>query len=339
MSWKSLVSAGLLCVLASPAFALPQLEVTFGGINAAGNFVWNVRVAPTAAGTPMDAELAFSETSAKSIVKVTNSGSAIWDTNNPGVAPASFTWVVNSGTPAKPEGLQGNFTGAADGTTVVNAAVLGGDATSAVNAALDQIYAALGSKDLLVGDLSSPAGTTIAASTPLLQIEVSRPIAGASQSDLALLGGYDSNTSGHISEITSGTNSSNYKGFSGTATRKIIAGDADLSNGVVGTTPAVTGSDLVILAQNIGPATGKIWTQGDFDGNGQVTGADLVIIAQNIGLSDAAHIGSTVSITKTGVLDSPGSGLGSGGAVPEPASIALIGLAVLGGLGLRGRNR
>ena len=35
MSWKSLVSAGLLCVLASPAFAVPQLEVVSGGLNAA----------------------------------------------------------------------------------------------------------------------------------------------------------------------------------------------------------------------------------------------------------------------------------------------------------------
>lgn len=334
MSWKSLVSAGLLCVLASPAFALPQLEITSGGLDAQGNFIWNVRIAPTAAGTPMDAELAFSETGARSIVKVENTGSAIWDTNNPGVAPASFGWVVNTGSPAKPEGLQGNFTGAAAGTTVVNAAALGGNATSAVNAALDQIYAALGSKDLVGGDLSTPAGTTIAASTPLLQIIVAGPDANSSTtSTLSLLGGYDGNTSGHVSEITSpATNSSNYKGFSGTASRFIVPGDADLSG-------FVTGADLVVLATNLGDPGSFIWTQGDFDRSGAVTGADLVVLASSLGKTDVPHTGVTTNLTKTGVLDSPGAGLGSGGAVPEPASIALLGLAVLGSLGLVGRKR
>lgn len=333
MSWKSLVSAGLLCVLASPAFALPQLEITSGGLDAAGNFVWNVRIAPTAAGTPMDAELAFSESGARSIVSVTNTGSAIWDTNNPGVAPASFAWVVNTGSPLKPEGLQGNFTGAAAGTTVVNAAALGGNATSAVNAALDQIYAALGSKDLTAPDLTSPAGTTIAASTPLLQIIVAGPDANSSTtSTLNLLGGYDGNTSGHVSEITSGTNSSNYKGFSGTASRFIVPGDADLSG-------FVTGADLVVLATNLGKPGSFIWTQGDFDRSGTVTGADLVVLASSLGKTDVPHTGVTTNLTKTGVLDSPGAGLGSGGAVPEPASIALIGLALLGSAGLVGRKR
>jgi len=348
MSWKSLVSAGLLCVLASPAFAVPQLEIAFGGINAAGNMVWNVRIQPTAAGTPLSAEIAFSETSAMSITKVTNAAPAIWDTNTPGVAPASFTWVSNTGTPAKPEGLQGNFTGAAAGTTVVNAAANGGSAQFGVNAALDQIFASLGSKDLTAGDLSNSVTGLLNGSVPFLTIETSRPVAGNSSSSVRVLGGYDSNNSGRISEITSPqTNSSNYKGFgtsnaaNSTATRTLIAGDADMSNGVLNTTPAVTGSDLVILAQNIGQPGAKIWTQGDFDGNGSVTGADLVIIAQNIGQFDAAHIGVTTNRVFTGVADSPGAGagLGSGGAVPEPASIALIGLAVLGGLGLRGRNR
>ena len=330
MSWKSLVSAGLLCVLASPAFALPQLEITSGGLDAVtGEFIWNVRIAPTAAGTPMDAELAFSETGTGTITKVENVAPAVWDTNNPGVAPATFAWVVNSGAPPKPEGLQGNFTGAADGTTVVNTAALGGDATSAVNAALDQIFVALGSKDLVAGDLSTPAGTTIAASTAFLQIRTSKPTSTSLTSALALLGGYDGNTSGHISEITSGTNSSNYKGFSGTATRTLKAGDATL-NGTVDV------GDLAVLGANYNQS-GKLWQTADFTGNGTVDVGDLAVLGANYNSSG----GVNTPLTKTGVLDSPGagSGLGSGGAVPEPASIALMGLAVLGSLGLVGRKR
>ena len=51
MSWKSLVTAGLLCVLASPVFAasaVPQLEIISDGLDAAtGNWVLYVRVAPS----------------------------------------------------------------------------------------------------------------------------------------------------------------------------------------------------------------------------------------------------------------------------------------------------
>src|SRR5262245_11573423 len=123
MSWKSLVTAGLWCVLASPAFAAPELNIVSGSpiLNAQGNWVSFVKVAPTAAGSPLDVEAAFTKTAGGNILSVTSASPTLWDYNNPGNAPASgFAWVKTYGSPLKPEGLQGNFEGAAAGTTVVN---------------------------------------------------------------------------------------------------------------------------------------------------------------------------------------------------------------------------
>ena len=53
MSWKSLVTAGLLCVLASPVFAVRQTWASSrvalpasGQSRCSGNWVWNVQVTP-----------------------------------------------------------------------------------------------------------------------------------------------------------------------------------------------------------------------------------------------------------------------------------------------------
>ena len=76
MSWKSLVTTGLFCLLASPAFAAPNVGLVSTGnaqgsghLNAAGNWVWTVQVTPDlalvpdASGTPVAAELGFTSTS------------------------------------------------------------------------------------------------------------------------------------------------------------------------------------------------------------------------------------------------------------------------------------
>src|SRR4051812_33400281 len=76
MSWKSLVTAGLFCVLASPVLAVgPTMNVLKGGtvsngnLDASGNWVWKVQITPDVSlvgdstGTPVGAELGFTASS------------------------------------------------------------------------------------------------------------------------------------------------------------------------------------------------------------------------------------------------------------------------------------
>lgn len=318
MSWKSLVTAGLLCVLASPVFAAPSLSITNGGLDASGNWIWNVTITPSAAGTPLATELGF--TSTNGLVNVANADAATWDTNTAG--NSIFGWETTYNAPAKPEGIEVNCTGCTVTNTAPNPTTNGHPST-VVNGVLNQIFAALGSVDLGGGG-----------ATQYLTIKTAGPTNTAATASMTLSGSYSGK--GRIAEV-SGVTSVNYGNYSGAASRTVVAGDANLSDGVLGTTPAVTGADLAILAANLGQAGAKGWGQGDFNGStggvGEVSGADLAILAATLGKTNVA--GSTSNLTVVG----SGAGLGAGSAVPEPASIALIGLAVLGGLGLCGRKR
>src|SRR5262245_47847632 len=105
MSWKSFITAGLLCILASPAFgaAAPQLEIINDGLNSDGNWVWYVRVAPSdsartnasgpTTGSPMAVELGFRTNAGHQVYTpasnptadaVTNTNATVWDTDTPG---------------------------------------------------------------------------------------------------------------------------------------------------------------------------------------------------------------------------------------------------------------
>src|SRR6187455_1229139 len=97
MSWKSLVTAGLLCVVASPVFAAPGLTVTSGGLNAQGNWVWNVQVSSSLASTPLATELGFKSNQRDLMPTVgatrTNPGTN-FDNLNPG--NPIFAWQVGA---------------------------------------------------------------------------------------------------------------------------------------------------------------------------------------------------------------------------------------------------
>lgn len=308
MSWKSLVTAGLLCVLASPAFAAPSLTISNGGLDSSGNWIWNVSVTTSAAGTPVAAELGLRETTTGSQVVSAAKNATNFDTDNPGTV--IFGWETltdvdpGAGTNNRPVGLQTNLP------------------TDEIFAALGSIdFASVGPHEILTVKTAGPSTTT------------------SLSTSMEVLGKYGTGSvNGRLAEIT-GSSALNYSNFAGSVTRTTVAGDANLSNGVAGTTAAVTLSDLTILATNLNKPGSFTWAQGDFNGTtggaSEVSLADLTALATNLNKTNVVGTANN-SITINGVAGGSGASVG---AVPEPASIAMAGLALLGCLGMFGRKR
>jgi hypothetical protein len=318
MSWKSFVTAGLLCAIASPVFAAPTIQIVPGGtfannhLNAAGDWVWNVRLSqtdppvdvdnagPLAPGSPLGAELGFQELVSE-LLGATNLADG-FGTDNPGRKITGWDWLTltatggtgdcNTGTPGLcPTGLQSDT-------------------------ATDQVFAAIGSVDYL----SDTDGKGF------VQITIDGPATTANLgTTLQLLGAYSGN--GRISELndafdpgqpTSGTNpySVNYDTFAGQVAREARGGDADL-NGAVNFDDFTT----LFLSYNQPGA----WYQGDSTGNGIVNFDDFTALFLNYNTSYSVITDGTI----------PGGG--SGGAVPEPTAAVLALIAGCAFLGRRGR--
>ena len=109
-----------------------------------------------------------------------------------------------------------------------------------------------------------------------------------------------------------------------------MLGDSDLDG-------QVNVADLANLAGNFGVTSGKVWLNGDFEYNGNVNVADLADLAGNFGKSlTSAGFGSS---TAASAAASPAAVVASdAAAVPEPASIGLLGIGALALLPRRRRR-
>ena len=195
MSWKSIVITGLLCVLASPAWAAPSASAKVLGLDTAGNWVWQVNVTPDA--------LLFADSGPLGTPPNTVGGSVALEI----AATASNRNLVSAAKNAA------NFT-ADNPATVVPGFAFWGAADSGVktNVATNQLVAGLGSTFLTSGT-----------ATEAFRVHTLRPTSTALTTTLALSGAYAGST-GRLAQA--GVNNDV---VTGTLNQAVRGGNANLS--------------------------------------------------------------------------------------------------------------
>jgi hypothetical protein len=280
MFWKSLVCLGLVCVLAAPALAAPTLNVAANSaLDSNGNWVWAVGVAPDAAlfvNNPPNGVGGSVATELGLTASSANLVSAVKDAAN----------FPNDNTGNSP------FAAPINGVQI-------GVVTSGNNA-----FAALGSTYFTDGaNKSALVVTTLGPST-------GNDINNAATRTTTL--GWSGAYTGNARIAQAGQNFDTYVG---SASKTVIAADADL-NGTVGL------SDFNTVINNLGVV--GFWNKGNFNNpNGGAVGTDTTV-----GLSDFNLV-----VNRLGFTTGSGAGAVVAG-VPEPSAVALAVLAMLSAVGL-----
>jgi len=116
-----------------------------------------------------------------------------------------------------------------------------------------------------------------------------------------------------------------------TEVRFTLLGDTNLDG-------KVDVTDLGNLASSYGAGSGAQWVQGDTNYDGKVDVTDLGNLASNYGGQLASGPSAGAAAMVAGSLASVAAGA-NGAAVPEPASLGLIGVGAIALLGRRNRRK
>lgn len=334
MSWKKIATVAVCALMATQAWAGPSLHLANTGLNAAGNWVWELRANPDPAqftsqtqgtGGSLALELGL-QTSQGSILSITpnpaGSGTIPNTTTGNASSPVEF---INPGNVIFGWETLTDISQAQNGSNMKPVGIqigAGGNSNQAFLALGTTFFtSAAGSNGYLIANIvttgpdSDQVGNLV---TTNLQV------VGRYDGNGFLLGSPNPATGkGVLAQSISSTNALVYDDYAGNATRSVRDGNANFTVDNV-----VDVLDLDILGQNYNQS-GKIWTQADFNRDGIVDILDLDVMGQNYNQSGGANT----------VYSFQASGAGAGvTAVPEPASIALVAMALMACAAMARRN-